>query len=109
MDDDDDDNPFVGTWVSSVTDGASRTIIMHKDLTWEFHQSASGDAMYDTRGAYTYKGQAATAIASEIYMGSWVSTDGQPANIITVTAEIQNDGKLQVTAYDGTFLYTQTK
>jgi hypothetical protein len=100
-----DDNPFAGTWESTVVDGASRKIIMNKDLTWEFHQSTSGDAQGDTRGTYTYTGKKATAIASEIYMGTWVSTEGQPANVITVTAEIQDDGTLKVTAYDGTFTY----
>jgi hypothetical protein len=112
MDDDDDDNPFVGTWVSSVTDGASRTIIMHKDLTWEFHQSASGDVDGDTKGTYTYKGKTANAVALQLYMqavGGWLSTEGQPAEVITVTSEILDDGKLQVTAYDGTFTYIQTK
>ncbi|MDR0721482.1 MAG: hypothetical protein LBF75_01635 [Treponema sp.] len=104
----DDDNPFAGTWESTVADGVSRKIIMNNDLTWEFHQTASGDAQGDTRGTYTYDGKTATAIASELYTGTaWVSTEGQPANVITVTAEIQDDGKLKVTAYDGTFTYTK--
>jgi hypothetical protein len=106
-DSDDEETPFAGTWESAVTDGVSRTIIMNRDLTWEFHQSTSGDAMGDTKGTYTYSGKTATAVATEIYMGTWMSTEGQPADMITVTAEIQNDGKLNVTAYDGTFMYTK--
>jgi hypothetical protein len=61
-------------------------------------QVDGGDAQGDTRGTY----------ASELYTGTaWMSTEGQPANVITVTAEIQNDEKLQVTACDGTFMYTK--
>jgi hypothetical protein len=107
LDDDDDDNPFAGTWESTVTDGENRIIIMNKDLTRSFHQSAGGDAQGDTRGSYAYDDKTATAIASEIYMGTWMDTTGQPAELITVTAEIQDDGKLEVTAYDGTFMYTK--
>jgi hypothetical protein len=102
------ENPFAGTWVSAVQDGISRKIIMKDDKTWEFHQSETGDTAMDTRGTYSYQGQTATALATELYMeGSWVSTAGQPTNVITVTATIQNDGKMEVTAYDGTFTYTK--
>jgi hypothetical protein len=103
-----DENPFEGTWMSTVSDGINRKIIMKNDGTWEFHQSDSGDTAMDTRGTYTYTGIKATAIASEIYMeGQWMSTSGQSTEMITVTAEIQTDGKLKVTAYDGTFTYTK--
>jgi hypothetical protein len=106
MDAGDDDNPFVGTWESTATAGVS--ITMNKDLTWEFHQSTSGDTQGDTRGTYTYNGKKATAIATELYMaGTWMSTAGQPENVITSTSEIQNDGKLQVITFEGTFMYTK--
>ena len=106
MDAGDDDNPFVGIWESTATAGVS--ITMNKDLTWEFHQSTSGDTQGDTRGTYTYNGKKATAIATELYMsGTWMSTAGQPENIITSTSEIQNDGKLQVITFEGTFMYTK--
>ena len=111
MDADDDDNPFVGTWESTATAGVS--ITMNKDLTWEFHQSTSGDTQGDTRGTYTYNGKKATAIASEIYMGSWIETEPLitagtiTTDMITSTSEIQNDGRLQVITFEGTFMYTK--
>jgi hypothetical protein len=104
MDADDDDNPFTGTWESTSAAGVS--IVMNNDLTWRFHQSTSGDTQGDTRGTYTYNGKKATAIASELYMGgAWVSTDGQPENVITSTSELQDDGTLKITTFEGTFTY----
>jgi hypothetical protein len=101
-------NPFAGTWVSTISDDISRKIIMKNDATWEFHQSETGDTAMDTRGTYSYQGKTATAIATELYINeSWVSTKGQDASVITVTAIIKSDGRMEVTAYDGTFTYTK--
>ena len=106
-----ENNPFVGSWLSTANDQQYRKIIMKSDLTWEFHQSEVGDTDMDTKGTYTYTGKTASAIATHLYMttgGGWVSTDGQPAEVITVTSKILTNGSLEVTAYDGTFTYTKS-
>jgi hypothetical protein len=106
MDADDDDNPFAGTWEN--TDNAGVHIIMNNNGTWEFHQSTNGNTEGDTKGTYSYKNNTSTSVATHIYMGEqWISTEGQPENIITSTAEIQNDGKLKITTFEGTFTYTK--
>jgi hypothetical protein len=114
---DGNNNLFVETWVSTAEDGEYPRIIMKSDLTWEFHQSASGDTMGDTRGTYTYTGNNATAIALEIYMGAWMETAELPEaaipegltleDMITSSAEIQSDGILTLTTFEGSFTYTR--
>jgi hypothetical protein len=51
-----DYNPFVGTWLSTATDGQYRKIIMKSDLTGELHQSQTGNVDTDTiRSAHAKK------------------------------------------------------
>jgi hypothetical protein len=110
-----EDNPFAGTWVSTVTgDGFNRTIVMTDLGTWQFNHKAGSDTAGDTKGTYTYNGKTATATASQIYISStWMDAltiiEAEQATVeqLTVTAEIQSDGKMKVTAFDGTFTYTK--
>jgi hypothetical protein len=81
--------------------------------TWQFKHNAGSDTAMDTKGTYTYNGKTATATASQIYISTWMDAltiiEAEQATVeqLTVTAEIQSDGKMKVN--EGGVFYTYTR
>jgi uncharacterized lipoprotein YehR (DUF1307 family) len=83
--DEDDSNPFVGTY-TGVIEGDAVTIII-AETTWEVRV----DGELEESGTYTYKGNAAT-----------LKQDGEPDKVATIS------GKTLTAVFDGE-TYTFTK
>jgi hypothetical protein len=71
---------------------------MNNDGTWKFYQNSTGDTALDTIDTYTYNDKKATVIASELYMETWISTAGQPMEVIReiILSYFQWDGNGQI-------------